>query len=130
MGAEQPGSTRDGDGLETHDAHPEKRLLGYPDNYLQARWNALQLVMPTVPLQFMVIWPAGLAPMPLIEFLRAALAMNFARSCVTIVASPPARTQDDFASADTGTRYEPASAAAARIGAYRSSRAMFDSFAC
>src|SRR5690606_7679263 len=43
--------------------------------------------------------PTALAPMPLIELLSAAVAMNLARSSVTMVACPPARTHFDLASA-------------------------------
>jgi hypothetical protein len=67
--------------------------------YLQAFCLAVQVGMTMSPVHFIETGPTALAPIPLIELLRAAVAMNFARSGVIMVACPPARTHFAFASA-------------------------------
>jgi hypothetical protein len=54
--------------------------------YLQAFWRAVQVGRSGSPVHFMETGPTDLAPMPLIEFFSAAVAMNFAISAVIMVA--------------------------------------------
>jgi hypothetical protein len=58
----------------------------------QAFWRAMQWGSALAVSHFILTAPCGVHPWAAIAFFKAAPAMNFARSSVTMVASPPAIT--------------------------------------